>query len=149
MKHGYKKEKLKKSSLLYNVTTSEDKTKRNLNEGKFGLKSSFKKEKTKLLSTRRYKIYVSQIEKLISGIWLLKLKFRVLYRFILQFKKVLLVIKDLPEQMKVSYILYVFSSSDISGFNSNLFLCCVFHEKSYKYWTSLVSSNMCSLSSSK
>ena len=68
VKYDYKKQKLKKSSLLHNVTKSEDKTKRNLNEGKFGLKSSFKKEKTKLFSTRRYKIYVSQIEKLISGI---------------------------------------------------------------------------------
>ena len=46
VKHGHKKEKVKKSSLLYNVKTSEDKTERNLNEGKFGLKPSFKKEKT-------------------------------------------------------------------------------------------------------
>ena len=47
---------------------SEDKTEKNLNDGKFGLKPSFKKEKTKVFSTRRYRIYVSQIEKLISGI---------------------------------------------------------------------------------
>ena len=43
---------------------SEDKTERNLNEGK----PSFQKEKTKVFSTRRYRIYVSPIEKLISGI---------------------------------------------------------------------------------
>ena len=43
-----KKEKNKKSSLLYNIKTSEDKTERNLNEGKFLLKPSFKKEKTKV-----------------------------------------------------------------------------------------------------
>ena len=43
-----KKKKTKKSSLLYNVKTSEDKTKRNLNEEKFLLKPSFKKEKTKV-----------------------------------------------------------------------------------------------------
>ena len=52
---------MKKSSLLYNVKTSEEKTERNLNEGKFGLKPSFKKEKTKVLSIRRYRIFVSQI----------------------------------------------------------------------------------------
>ena len=68
VKHDHEKEKIKKSSLLYNVKTSEDKTEKNLNDGKFGLKPSFKKEKTKVLSTRRYRIYVSQIEKLISGI---------------------------------------------------------------------------------
>ena len=45
VKDGHKKEKIKKSSLLYNIKTSEDKTERNLNEGKFGLKPSFKKEK--------------------------------------------------------------------------------------------------------
>ena len=63
-----KKEKFKKSSLLYNVKTCEDKAERNLSEGKFMLKPSFKKEKTKVLSTRRYRIYMSQIEKLVSGI---------------------------------------------------------------------------------
>ena len=42
---------------------------RNLNEGNFGLKPSFKKEKTKVLSTRHYRIYVSQTEKLTSGVW--------------------------------------------------------------------------------
>ena len=68
VKHGHKKEKIEKSSFLYNVKTSEDKTKRNLNEGKFGIMPSFKKKKTKVLSTRRYRIYMSQIEKLISGI---------------------------------------------------------------------------------
>ena len=79
VKHDHEKEKIKKSSLLYNVKTSEDKTEKNLNDGKFGLKPSFKKEKTKVLSTRRYRIYVSQIEKLISGI--IQFKFQVLYRF--------------------------------------------------------------------
>ena len=68
VKHGHKKEKVKKSSLLYYVKTSEDETERNLNEGKFGLKPSSKKEKTNVLSTRRYTIYMSQIEKLISAI---------------------------------------------------------------------------------
>ena len=68
VKHDHEKEKNKKSSLLYNVKTSEDKTEKNLNDGKFRLKTPFKKEKTKVLSTRRYRIYVSQIEKLISGI---------------------------------------------------------------------------------
>ena len=47
---------------------SEDKTERNLNEGKLVLKPSFKKEKTKVFSTKRYRIYVSPIEKPISGI---------------------------------------------------------------------------------
>ena len=42
----------------------EDKTERNLNEGKFGLKPSFKKEKTKVISIR-FRIHVSQTEKLI------------------------------------------------------------------------------------
>ena len=50
------------------MKTSEYKTDRNLNEGKFGLKSSFKKEETKVLSSRRYRIYQSQMEKPISGI---------------------------------------------------------------------------------
>ena len=68
VKHGHKKEKNKKNSLLFNVKTSEEKTERNLNEGKFELKPSFKKEKKKVLSTRRYRIYVCQIEKLISSI---------------------------------------------------------------------------------
>ena len=68
VKHGHKQEKIKKRYFLYNIKTTEDKTKRNLNEGKFGLKPSFKKENTKVLSNRRYKIYVSRIEKLISGI---------------------------------------------------------------------------------
>ena len=64
-----KKEKNKKISLFYNIKMSEDKTERNLNEGKLVLKLSFKKEKTKVLSTRRYRIYVSPIEKLISGVY--------------------------------------------------------------------------------
>ena len=68
VKHGHKKEKNRISYLLYDIKTSEDKTERNLNEGKFGIKPSFKKKKTKVLSTRRYRIYVSQIEKLISSI---------------------------------------------------------------------------------
>ena len=76
---------------------SEDKTERNLNEGKFGIKPSFKKKKAKVLSTRLYWIYVTQTEKLISDIWLLKLKFCVFCRFILLFKKVLLALKYLPE----------------------------------------------------
>ena len=50
------------------MKTSEYKTDRNLNEGKFGLKPSFKKEETKVLSSRRYRIYQSQMEKPISGI---------------------------------------------------------------------------------
>ena len=61
------KKKIRRA-VLYNIKTSEDKTERILNEGKFVLKPSFKKEKTKVLSTRRYRIYVSQIEMLISGI---------------------------------------------------------------------------------
>ena len=67
VKHGHKKEKNKifLKALLNNIKTSEDKTERNLNEGNFVLKPSFKKEKTKVLSTRCYRIYVSQIEKLI------------------------------------------------------------------------------------
>ena len=43
MKHGYKKRKN-----IYNVKTSQDKTERNLNKGKFGLNPSFKKEKTNI-----------------------------------------------------------------------------------------------------
>ena len=42
-----KKKKKKKTSLLYNIKTSEDKTETNLNEGKSGWKTSFKKEKKK------------------------------------------------------------------------------------------------------
>ena len=61
------KKKIRRA-VLYNIKTSEDKTERILNEGKFVLKPSFKKEKTKVLSTRRYRIYLSQIEMLISGI---------------------------------------------------------------------------------
>ena len=55
VKHGHKKEKIRKAlkALLNNIKTSEDKTERNLNEGKFVLKLSFKKEKTKVLSTNR------------------------------------------------------------------------------------------------
>ena len=47
VKHGHKKEEIKKSSLLYNIKNSEEKTERNLNEGTSGLKASFKKEKKK------------------------------------------------------------------------------------------------------
>ena len=65
VKHVHKKEKIRKSAFLYNIG---DKTERNLNEGKFAIKPSFKKQKTKVLSIRRYRIYVPQIEKLISGI---------------------------------------------------------------------------------
>ena len=55
VKHGHKKEKIRKAlkALLNNIKTSEDKTERNLNEGKFVLKLSFKKEKTKVRSTNR------------------------------------------------------------------------------------------------
>ena len=63
-----KKKKIRKAlkALLSNIKMSEDKTEGNLNEGKFVLKPTFeKKKKTKLRSTRRYRIYVSQIEKLI------------------------------------------------------------------------------------
>ena len=62
------KRKNEKSSLLYNIKTSEGKTERNLNERRFGLNPSFKKEKTKVFSTRPSTINVSQIETLISGI---------------------------------------------------------------------------------
>ena len=41
MKHGHKKEKIKKRFSSYNIKTSEDKTERNINEGKFGIKPSF------------------------------------------------------------------------------------------------------------
>ena len=105
VKHGQKKKKLRKA-LLHNINRSEDKTERNLNE---------------------------VIEKLISGISLLRLKFRLFCRFILQYKKGLLAIKDLPEQMKISYILSVFSSSYIiSVFNSNLILRSVSRKRFYK-----------------
>ena len=40
VKHGHKKEKIKNSSFLYNIKMSEDKTERNLNEGKFGIKQT-------------------------------------------------------------------------------------------------------------
>ena len=50
-----KKKKLRKA-LLYNIKTYEDKTERNLNEGKFWLKPFLKKKKTKVFSTRRYRI---------------------------------------------------------------------------------------------
>ena len=84
-----KKKKIRQA-VLYNIKTSEDKTERILNEGKFVLKHSFKKEKTKVLSTE-------YTEMLISGIWLLKLKVLVFCKLILLFLKVLLAIKDLPE----------------------------------------------------
>ena len=64
VKHSIKKQETRKALFLYNIKTSEDKTERNLNEGKFGLKSFFKKDKTKVLSIR-FRIHVSQIEKLI------------------------------------------------------------------------------------
>ena len=35
MKHSHKKEKIKKSSFLYNIKTFENKAERNLNEGKW------------------------------------------------------------------------------------------------------------------
>ena len=62
-----KKTKNKKSFFIYNIKTLDDKRERHLKEGKFGLKASFKKKK-KVLSIRRYKLYVSQKEKLVSGI---------------------------------------------------------------------------------
>ena len=55
-----KKKKIRQA-VLYNIKTSEDKTERILNEGKFVLKPSFKKEKTKVLSTE-------YTEMLISGV---------------------------------------------------------------------------------
>ena len=61
VKHSIKKQETRKALFLYNIKTSEDKTERNLNEGKFGLKPFFKIEKTKALSTRRYRIYMSLI----------------------------------------------------------------------------------------
>ena len=124
VKYGHKKEKITKSSLLYIIKTSKYKTERSLYVGKFGLKPCFKKEKTKVLSTRRYRIYVSQIEKLISVIWLPKLKFRVFCRFILQFKKVLSAIS-----LHTSWMSLV--PTIISAFNSNLFLYCVFRKRFY------------------
>ena len=66
--HGLKKEKIKKRYFLYNIKTSEKNPERNQNEGKFGMKPSFKKKKTKVLSTRLYGKSVSPIDKLISGI---------------------------------------------------------------------------------
>ena len=62
-----KKKRIRKAlkALLNNIKMSEDKTDRNLIEGKFVLKPSFMKEKAKVLSTRCYRISVSQIEKLI------------------------------------------------------------------------------------
>ena len=96
-KHGHRKEKIKKIFFSYNIKTSEDKTERNLNEGRFGIKPILKKKKTNVLSTRRYTIYLSQIETLISDIWLLKLKFCIFCRFILLYKKVLLAINNLPQ----------------------------------------------------
>ena len=52
------KKKIRKvlKTLLNNIKTSEDETERNLNKGNFVLKPSFKKEKTKVLSTRCYRI---------------------------------------------------------------------------------------------
>ena len=48
---------------------SENKQKRKkFTRRKVWVKGRFKKGKTKVLSTRRYIIYVSEIEKLISGI---------------------------------------------------------------------------------
>ena len=59
-----KKKKLTKA-VLYIMLKRLRTKQRNLHEGKFGLKPSFKKVKTTVLSTRRYRIYMSQIEKLI------------------------------------------------------------------------------------
>ena len=47
VKHGHKKEKNKKSSLLYNIKTSEDKTERNLNEGTVWVKALFQERQDK------------------------------------------------------------------------------------------------------
>ena len=68
VKHDHETRKKLRKALFYNIKTSEYKTERNVNEVKFGLKPSFKKEETKVLSNRRYRIYQSQMEKLISGI---------------------------------------------------------------------------------
>ena len=59
-----KKRILRKVFLHNNIKTSEDKPERNLNKGKFGLNISFKKKKTKVLLTRSYRTYVSQISML-------------------------------------------------------------------------------------
>ena len=56
-----KKIKNKKSSLLYNNKTSENKTETNLLEGKFELKPSFKKAKTKVLPTIIHKNMLQNI----------------------------------------------------------------------------------------
>ena len=130
-----KKKKIRKAlkALLNNIKTSEDKTKRNLNEGKFVLTSSFKKEKTKVLSARRYRIYVSQIEKLIWGIWLLKRKVLVFCRFRLLFKSTFSHTRPSwtnKWKFHTSWMSLVWAI--ISAFNSNLFLCCVFHERGFR-----------------
>ena len=61
VKHSIKKQETRKALFLYNIKTSEDKTERNLNEGKFGLKPFFKIEKTKARSTRRSLISSFQV----------------------------------------------------------------------------------------
>ena len=130
---------------------SEDKRERNLNEGKFVLKPSLKKEKTKVLSTSRYGIYVSQIEKLIRGIWLLKRKVQVFCRFTLLFKSNFSHTRlswTNKWKFHTSWMSLVWAI--ISTFNSNLLLCCVFHERGFRWiLSSLVSSNLCALLSLK
>ena len=71
-KHGHKKEKTKKISLLYIIKTiKRNRKKGNLNEEKLGLEeASFEKENVH--TTRRCRICMYQIENIISGIWLLK-----------------------------------------------------------------------------
>ena len=104
-----------------------------ISEGKFGLKPSLKKEKTKVLSTRRYGIYVSQIEKLIWGIWLLKRKVQVFCRFTLLFKSTFSHTRPSwtnKWKFHTSWMSLVWAI--ISTFNSNLFLCCVFHERGFR-----------------
>ena len=132
VKHDHKRQKNKTGSLLYNITTSEDKTERNLIEGKFLLKPSFKKEKTNLLSTRRYRIFMSQIDKLILGIWLLKLKVLVFCRFILLFKSTFSHKRpSWTNKWKLHTFWMSLAWAIISACNSNLVLCYVFHERGF------------------
>ena len=128
-----KKKKIRRALLHIILKPLKKKTERNLNEGKFLLKPTFKKGKTKVLSTRRYRIYVSQIEKLISGMWLLKLKVLVYCRFILPFISTFS--QKRPSwtnkwKCHTSWISLV--GAIIYAFNSNLLLCCVFYERSFR-----------------
>ena len=103
------KNKNLRKALSYNVKTSEYKTERNLNEEKFGLKPCFKEEKIKVLSTR---LYVSQIHVSFQVRDYSNLNCEYFADLYCNLKKLLFAIKYLPEQMKTSYILNVFSLSD-------------------------------------